>query len=175
MKWYRKFDVDMPSEFMTVCKHYVVNNDPEPPFKYFTVGDSAMWTIWHDYITSDYIADARVLVSNTTGLSLGHKKGFVVLWRFDDNFKRSPIHIDIGRGAGGNHNGSICTALVGDFKLHRHGNDAAQTIIDSVELNDKSLVALNNTRFPHSVEGNGILVVFGVDLDTDPEEYWRDD
>jgi len=174
MKWHRKFKIALPQDFYDVCNKYIRNNPPEPYFRYMSVEDSDMWTMWMDDPQAGYVSGVRETILYITGLDLDYEQGFVVLWKFDEEFKHCPIHVDSGKGTGGKHNGSICTALSGNFKIHLHADDLEETILDTVEVDSNTIIALNNTQFPHSVEGEGVLIVFGVDLETDPEVYWHD-
>ena len=77
--------------------------------------------------------------------------------------------------SGGEHTGSVVTCISGNFKIHLHAADEPDSpIIESVNINGQTLVALNNTVFPHSVEGIGDLVVFGTAVKTDTKEYFKD-
>ena len=39
-------------------------------------------------------------------------------------------------------------------------------------MDESNLIALNNTKYPHSVEGQGDLLVLGTDKNIKPEEYF---
>jgi hypothetical protein len=172
MKWYKKFKVNMPSLLSEVCTQYTKDYATEPQYAYKSTENSDMWIMWQESGHTLPLKSITDLTQDITGLNLDYDLGFVVIWRYDDKFPKCPIHIDDGRGNGGKHNGSVCTAINGSFKIHYH--DENNNIIDSVDVNDKTLICLNNTRFPHSVEGKGDLIVFGVDLLTEPEVYWHD-
>jgi hypothetical protein len=174
MKWYKKFNMKLSEEFKTECTEFIKNNPPEPPNAYYTVGESDMWTMWLSEEDSEVISDIREAIKLKTGLNLKYDEGFVVIWNFNDNFKECPTHIDSGRLSGGKHNGSVCVALNGNFKINLRSEEFGGDILDEVIVDDKSVVALNNTVFPHNVEGKGDLIVFGVDLLTEPEVYWHD-
>jgi len=174
MRWYKQFDIDMPITLADTCNQYTENNPPEPPYNYDFMEDSTMWIIWNNDDVSSQLNDVRELISHTAGVEVDDEVGFVVVWRYDEKFNRSPVHIDYGRDNGGKQNGSVCTAISGDLKIHLHADDADKTIIDTVHVTSNTVIALNNTKFYHSVEGHGDLIIFGVNLDTDPEEYWHD-
>tara|TARA_B110000977_G_C11052929_1_gene482982 strand:- start:430 stop:1008 length:579 start_codon:yes stop_codon:yes gene_type:complete len=179
MKWFKKFNVNMPSILKSVCNNYIKAFDHEPLWVYKSVADSKMWVIpplgenrvrLDDGGASDSLTNIRSLVSDITGLTLEEKTPILAIWRFDKNFSKCPIHIDIGT----EHTGSIVTCISGNFDIHLHAKDEPDShIIETVSLDDSNLVALNNTVFPHSVEGEGTLIVFGTDKRTNPEEYFR--
>ena len=61
--------------------------------------------------------------------------------------------------------------ISGNFKLHLHEEDKENSkIVETIDI--EGLIALNNTVYPHSVEGQGDLLVFGADKDMVPEEYF---
>lgn len=178
MLWVKEYPFNMPDYFQDVCREFLENNEPEDSNQYESVQDSKMWLIWnHNRYHSPKLVDIRKQILETTGANLEYDKGFTAIWRYDENFPQCPIHID---GAGYNdkgepgerkHNGSICTSLTGTFKLHLHHQDTEE-IVETVEITDKKLVVLNNTVYPHSVQGQGDLIVFGIDLQSDPEEFF---
>jgi len=172
MKWFKEFKFEPLDTLSLTGNHFIDSRPPEPPFKYDSVLDSKMWTIWMDDPMEKPLFETRKMISEITGLNLEYEEGFLVIWRFDENFPRCPIHVDEGRGNGGKHNGSVVSVLSGEFKIHLH--DEKDEIIESVDVTSNTLIALNNTRFPHSVEGCGDLLVFGVDLKTEPEIFWND-
>lgn len=180
MKWHRKFDMELSEEFKNECTEFVNNNEATAKNTYYTVGDSDMWIIWllnqDSFIAQDSKAfsDTREHIKLITGLNLKYHDGFVVIWRFDEHFDECPTHIDSGRLSGGAHNGSVCIALNGSFKINLRTNESGGDIIEEVIVDNKSIVTLNNTVFPHNVEGCGDLIVFGVDTETHPEDHWYD-
>lgn len=180
MIWSKEFYVDMPDNLKSVCEDYVKQFDHEPPFTYKSVVDSKMWVIpplgrnrkrLDDGGANDRLANVRALVSQVTGLALEERTPVLAIWRFDKNFSHCPVHIDDG----GEHTGSVVTCISGDFKLHLHSEDKPDSpILKTIDIHRSKLVALNNTVFPHSVEGQGDLIVFGTAKQTNPEEYFND-
>ena len=180
MIWAKEFDVDMPSNLKTIANNYVKSFDPEPPFAYKSVVDSKMWVIpplgenrvrLDDGGANDNLINVRQLVTKVTGLALEEKTPILAIWRYDENFTKCPIHID----EGGEHTGSVVTCISGNFNLHLHEKDELDSpIIETIAINKNKLVALNNTVFPHSVEGQGDLIVFGTSKQTNTEEYFND-
>jgi hypothetical protein len=178
MIWAKEFDIDMPDNLQSVCQNYMKHFDPEPPFRYKSVVDSKMWVIpplginrkrLDDGGANGRLANVRELVTKITGLALEEKTPILAIWKFDENFTSCPIHIDDG----GEHTGSIVTCITGKFKLHLHSEDKpGSTILETININKSKLVALNNTVFPHSVEGQGDLIVFGTSKETNPLEYF---
>jgi len=179
MIWAREFSVDMPSVLKTVCELYTETFEHEPLNVYKSVADSKMWVIpplgenrirLDDGGANDSLVNVRKLVTDITGLALEEKTPILAIWRFDEVFTHCPIHIDDG----GEHTGSIVTCISGSFKLHLHEEDKPDSsIISSININENKLVALNNTVFPHSVEGQGDLIVFGTSKQTNPKEYFN--
>lgn len=169
----------MPWKLRETGIAYTRSFQPEPPWTYKSVADSKMWVIpplgkdrvrLDDNGASDYLADVRAKVTEITGLALEEKTPILAIWRFDKDFPKCPVHID----EGGEHTGSIVTCINGEFKLHLHAEDAEDSpIIETVEINSTKLIALNNTEFPHSVEGQGNLIVFGTAKETNTEEYFK--
>jgi|TARA_B100001094_G_C18037851_1_gene723497 hypothetical protein len=180
MNWYKRYKADMPKDFKQICEDYTKKYSPEPAYRYKSVEDSSMWTIPPlgenrvrlDVPESTQINHVIKYVSNVTELNLEHDMPFTCIWRFDDNFKKCPVHVDNG----GEHTGSVVTCISGKFKLHLHEQeDNDSDIIETIDIDETTLIALNNTKFPHSVEGKGDLVVFGPDKKIKPEEYFADE
>ena len=70
-----------------------------------------------------------------------------------------PIHMD----SGGEHTGSVVTSVSGNFKIHLHKEDTPNSpILETINVDESNLIALNNTKYPHSVEGQGDLLVLGT-------------
>ena len=169
MIWMKQFDVDMPAVLAEVCTAFTINNAPEAPWQYKSVRDSSMWNIWMKFPVSQRLAPVRSLVNEITGLNLDYPTGFVSVWRYDENFPVCPVHID----GGGAHTGSVVTCISGDFSLRLHSADReGSNIVHSVDVTPSTLIALNNSVFPHSVAGSGDLIVFGVDKRLRPQEYF---
>ena len=178
MLWVKEYPFNMPDYFKDVCIDFIEHNEPEGPYQYESVQDSKMWLIWNSMNQySDRLAQVRQMVRETTGANLDYDKGFTAIWRYDENFKQCPIHIDgngyreDGSEGERKHNGSICTSIDGNFKLHLHHQDTKE-IADTIEITNKNVVVLNNTVYPHSVQGQGDLIVFGIDLQSNPEEFF---
>ena len=179
MKWYKEFSVNMPQNLKSVCNSYTDVFEYEPIWTYESVEDSKMWVIpplgknrtrLDDRGASDKLANIRELVTTITELYLEEETPILAIWRFDEKFPHCPVHID----QGGEHTGSVVTCISGNFKIHLHAADEPDSpIIESVNINGQTLVALNNTVFPHSVEGIGDLVVFGTAVKTDTKEYFK--
>jgi len=179
MKWYREFDIVMPHDLKSICESFIKKNKPEPYYTYYSVEDSNMWVIpplgpkrERLYAAeTEQLSGVRKLVTDTTGLNLEHDSPFMAIWQFDEAFPHCPVHIDDGA----EHTGSVVTSISGDFKLHLHANDSLDSpIVESVNVPANKVIALNNTVFPHSVEGIGDLIVFGVDNHMNAEEYFKD-
>ena len=180
MIWAKEFKVSMPENLKLVADRYTKTFDYEPINTYKSVADSKMWVIpplgenrirLDDGGANDKLSNIRKLVTDITGLALEEKTPILAIWRYDENFKHCPVHID----PGGEHTGSIVTCISGSFKLHLHEEDKADSpIINTINIDNTKLVALNNTEFPHSVEGQGDLIVFGTSIQTNTKEYFND-
>mgnify|MGYP001177097048 FL=1 len=177
MLWVKTYPITIPDYFAGFCQDFTENNDPAPEGMYESVADSSMWTIWNtDQNKRQQLAEFRQNIKNVTGANLDYPKGFLCIWRYDENFTQCPIHID-GQGTHSGditprkHNGSVCTSIHGEFKIHLHHRDTNE-ILDSVSVTTSNVIVLNNTVYPHSVEGQGDLAVFGVDLQSNPEEFF---
>jgi hypothetical protein len=180
MIWAKEFKVSMPENLKLVAHDYTKNYNYEPFNTYKSVANSKMWVIpplgknrirLDDGGASNKLSNVRELVTNITGLALEEKTPILAIWRYDNNFKRCPVHIDDG----GEHTGSIVTCISGSFKLHLHEHDDENSyIIKTITIDKNKLVALNNTIFPHSVEGQGDLIVFGTSKQTNIKEYFNE-
>lgn len=179
MIWAKEFKVNMPQNLKLVAEDYIRNYDHEPFNTYKSVANSKMWVIpplgnnrirLDDGGANNKLSNIRQLVTNITELTLEEKTPILAIWRFDSKFKHCPIHID----SGGEHTGSVVTCISGSFKLHLHKEDKPNSpIIESLNITKDKLVALNNTVFPHSVEGQGDLIVFGTSKQTNLKEYFN--
>lgn len=179
MLWYKKFDYNMKDDLKTMCNEYTEQFDHEPFWTYKSVANSKMWTIPPlgekrkrlfdvvDYAVLQNIRSLKKSITETTGLKLEDDSPVDCIWRFDEKFTHCPIHTD----AGGEHTGSVVAKISGNFKLHLHEKDEENSkIVETIDI--EGLIALNNTVYPHSVEGQGDLLVFGADKDMVPEEYF---
>jgi len=182
MLWYKKFDYNMKNDFKIMCKEYTENFQHEPFWTYKSVQDSKMWNIPPlgekrkrlfdvvDYVTIQNMRNLKDQIKEVTGLRCQGDHSVDCIWRFDKNFKHCPVHID----EGGEHTGSVVTTISGNFKLHLHEEDKPDAkILDTVDV--EGLIALNNTEFAHSVEGQGDLLVIGVDHNMNPKEYFANE
>jgi hypothetical protein len=179
MLWVKSYPITLPDYFAGLCQDFTENNDPAPKGMYESVADSSMWTIWNtnpDNYQNQTLLELRQNIQNITGANLNYPKGFLCIWRYDENFTNCPIHID-GQGTNSGditpikHAGSVCTSIHGEFKIRLHHRDTNE-IVDSVPVTTSNVIVLNNTVYPHSVEGQGDLAVFGVDLQSNPEEFF---
>ena len=183
MLWYKKFKISMPQDFKNVCKNYITQFDHEPFWTYKSVADSKLWTVpplgpnrvrMYDIVpneTLEQFEKMRKLVTNISMLDVEDKLPVTTLWEYDKKFTSCPVHIDHG----GEHTGSLINSISGNFKLHLHSKDEQDApIIDTVDVDESTLLALNNTEFPHSVEGQGLLLVFGTNKKMKPLEYFAD-
>ena len=186
MLWYKKFKISMPQDLKEVCKTYITQYEHEPLWSYKSVADSKMWTVpplgpigpdrirFYDQVPSDTLKqfdEIGKIVTEVSGLELEEKSPVTVLWEYNKDFPHCPVHVD----GGGEHTGSLINPIVGNFKLHLHSKDDQDApIIDTVNIDESTLLALNNTEFPHSVEGQGLLLVFGTDKKMKPQEYFAD-
>lgn len=188
MIWAKEFKVTMPENLKLVADLYTKTYDYEPINTYKSVVDSKMWVIpplgsneaaatgsnrvrLDDGGANDKLSNIRELVAHITNSQLEDNPPVLAIWRYDENFTHCPVHIDTG----GEHTGSIVTCISGSFKLHLHEEDKADSpIINTINIDDNKLVALNNTVFPHSVEGQGDLIVFTTSKNLNIEEYFND-
>ena len=183
MLWYKKFKISMPQDLKNVCKTYITQFDHEPFWTYKSVADSKLWTVpplgpnrvrMYDVVpneTLEQFEKMRKLVTDISMLDVEDKLPVTTLWEYDEKFTRCPVHIDHG----GEHTGSLINSISGNFKLHLHSKDEQDApIIETVNVDESTLLALNNTEFPHSVEGQGLLLVFGTDKKMKPQEYFAD-
>jgi len=179
MLWAKTYPITVPDYFTGFCQDFTENNDPVPVGTYESVADSSMWTIWNknpNNYQNQALLEIRQNIKNITGLNLDYPKGFFCIWRYDENFTKCPIHID-GQGTYSGditpikQSASVCTSIHGEFKIHLHHRDTNE-IVDSVLVTTSNIIVLNNTMYPHSVEGQGDLAVFGVDLLNNLEEFF---
>ena len=179
MLWYKKYDYNMKNDVRILCNEYTENFRHEPFNTYKSVQDSKMWNIppigenrkrlWDivDYSLVKQFRDLKDQIKKITGLELQGETSVDCIWRFDKNFKHCPVHVDVG----GEHTGTVCSTLSGNFKFHLHEEDKQDSkIIDTIDV--EGLIVLNNTNFPHSVEGQGDLLVVGIDHRMNPKEYF---
>lgn len=173
----------MPNDLKPMCDDYTKKFKHEPFWTYKSVADSKMWTIpplgenrkrINHTLLKLYLKKINALkqsITAITDLKLEQQSRVDCIWRFDENFNHCPIHID----AGGEHTGSVVASIFGNFKIHLHAEDVVESpIIESIAIDESTIIALNNTEFPHSVEGQGDLLVFGADKHMKPEEYFAD-
>jgi hypothetical protein len=183
MLWYKKFKISMPQDLKDVCKTYITQYDHEPFWTYKSVADSKMWTVpplgpnrvrLYEVVPNETLEQFNKIGELVTGISKLDVKNdlpVVTLWEYDEKFTQCPVHID----GGGEHTGSLVCSITGNFKLRLHSKDEQDSpIIDTVDVDESTLLALNNTKFPHSVEGQGLLLVFGTDKKMNPQEYFAD-
>tara|TARA_B100001057_G_scaffold424918_1_gene447971 strand:+ start:131 stop:685 length:555 start_codon:yes stop_codon:yes gene_type:complete len=184
MLWYKEFKNNMPQDLKSMCIEYTQKFNHEPFWTYKSVANSKMWTIpplgenrrrMYDEVPTqvlENISNFKKMITDITKLELENDSPVDCIWRFDENFTSCPIHTD----AGGEHTGSVVTSVVGNFKIHLHVDDFPNSpIIDSVDVNESNLIVLNNTVYPHSVEGQGDLLVFGAEKYMKPEEYFKNE
>jgi len=189
MLWVKKYSINMPAYFKTICNEYTEKHNPDPVGIYENAWDSKGWTIWnkdqkdssnHSHLKiyqqlsksdasslAQGLTEIRQNINDITGANLEYPKGFCYIWRYDENFPKCPTHIDGPEEMAG----SICSSISGKFKIHLHHKNTNK-ILDTVTVTDKDLIVLNNTVYPHSVEGQGDLVVFGIDSQSNPEEFF---
>jgi hypothetical protein len=183
MLWYKKFKISMPQDLKDVCKTYITQSDHEPFWTYKSVADSKMWTVpplgpnrvrLYEVVPNETLEQFNKIGELVTGISKLDVKNdlpVVTLWEYDEKFTQCPVHID----GGGEHTGSLVCSITGNFKLRLHSKDEQDApIIDTVDVDESTLLTLNNTEFPHSVEGQGLLLVFGTDKKMNPQEYFAD-
>lgn len=181
MLWYKKFKINMPDDLKSMCDDYTRKYKHEPFWTYKSVADSKMWTIpplgenrkrMYDDVSLEILEKINILkqsITAITNLKLEQETPVDCIWKFDENFNHCPIHTDVG----GEHTGSVVASIFGNFKIHLHTEDVVGApIIESITIDESTLIALNNTEFPHSVEGQGDLLVFGADKNMRPEEYF---
>jgi hypothetical protein len=173
----------MPQDLKDVCKTYITQYDHEPFWTYKSVADSKMWTVpplgpnrvrLYEVVPNETLEQFNKIGELVTGISKLDVKNdlpVVTLWEYDEKFTQCPVHID----GGGEHTGSLVCSITGNFKLRLHSKDEQDApIIDTVDVDESTLLTLNNTEFPHSVEGQGLLLVFGTDKKMNPQEYFAD-
>ena len=173
--WYKEFKFSIPSNLKTMCEEYTEKFDYEPFGTYKSVADSKMWTIpplgkdrhrLYDKVSNEVleqITNLKKLITEITKLKFG--EAVDCIWRFDKSFTHCPIHMDSGE----EHTGSVVTSISGNFKIHLHKEDTPNSpILKTVNVDGSNLIALNNTKYPHSVEGQGDLLVLGT------KEYFKD-
>jgi|TARA_B100001245_G_scaffold151844_1_gene113692 hypothetical protein len=176
---YKKFKVSMPSNLKSMCEEYTEQFDCEPFWTYKSVADSKMWTIpplgkdrrrMYDKISNEVLEQIVNFKQHITEITkLKFSEAVDCIWRFDKNFTHCPIHTDTG----GEHTGSVVTSISGNFKIHLHKEDTPNSpILETINVDESNLIALNNTKYPHSVEGQGDLLVLGTDKNIKPEEYF---
>jgi len=167
--WYKEFKVSIPSNLKTMCEDYTEKFDYEPFGTYKSVVDSKMWTIpplgkdrrrMYDKVSNEVleqIGKFKQYITEITKLKFG--EAVDCIWRFDKSFTHCPIHMD----SGGEHTGSVVTSISGNFKIHLHKEDTPNSpILETINVDESNLIALNNTKYPHSVEGQGDLLVLGT-------------
>jgi len=183
MLWYKQFKISMPQDLKDVCKTYITQYEHEPFWTYKSVADSKMWTVpplgpnrvrMYDIVPNETLEQFNKigeLVTNISKLDVKNDLPVVTLWEYDEKFTQCPVHID----GGGEHTGSLVCSITGNFKLRLHSKDEQDApIIDTIDVDESTLLALNNTEFPHSVEGQGLLLVFGTNKKMKPQEYFAD-
>ena len=177
--WYIEFKVSIPSNLKSMCEEYTEQFDCEPFWTYKSVADSKMWTIpplgkdrrrMYDKISNEVLEQIVNFKQHITEITkLKFSEAVDCIWRFDKNFTHCPIHTDTG----GEHTGSVVTSISGNFKIHLHKEDTPNSpILETINVDESNLIALNNTKYPHSVEGQGDLLVLGTDKNIKPEEYF---
>jgi len=177
---YKKFKVSMPSNLKSMCEEYTEQFDCEPFWTYKSVADSKMWTIpplgkdrrrMYDKVSNEVLEQIVNFKQHITEITkLKFSEAVDCIWRFDKNFTHCPIHTDTG----GEHTGSVVTSISGNFKIHLHKEDTLNSpILETINMDESNLIALNNTKYPHSVEGQGDLLVLGTDKNIKPEEYFN--
>ena len=167
IEWHKKFKL-LDEQLKNVQELYskiIINKSDEDIWQRTKsiVQDSRTWSFY----TAEGIDEVKKMLEDVANLNLTYKYGYCCIWRYDESFTKSPIHID----EAAQHLGTVCIAagLNSKFEIFFHDTETKEKL-DSVIVEGNNIIVLNNSNFWHSVEGCGDLFILGAEK---KENYFR--
>jgi hypothetical protein len=115
--------------------------------------DSYTWSFYQ----AEGLKEVKKQLKVVTGLDTIYEHGYTCIWRYDKQFPKCPIHIDHEA----QHRGSLCISLSGYHNIFLHDTDTKEKV-ESITVKDNNIMFIKNSKYYHSVEGNGDLWILGV-------------
>ena len=115
--------------------------------------DSYTWSFYQ----AEGLKEVKKQLKVVTGLDTIYERGYTCIWRYDKQFPKCPIHIDHEA----QHKGSLCISLSGYHNIFLHDTDTKEKV-ESITVKDNNIMFIKNSKYYHSVEGNGDLWILGV-------------
>jgi len=115
--------------------------------------DSYTWSFYQ----AGGLKEVKKQLKVVTGLDTIYEHGYTCIWRYDKQFPKCPIHIDHEA----QHKGSLCISLSGYHNIFLHDTDTKEKV-ESITVKDNNIMFIKNSKYYHSVEGNGDLWILGV-------------
>lgn len=115
--------------------------------------DSYTWSFYQ----AEGLKEVKKQLKVVTGLDTIYEHGYTCIWRYDKQFPKCPIHIDHEA----QHKGSLCISLSGYHNIFLHDTDTKEKV-ESITVKDNNIMFIKNSKYYHSVEGNGDLWILGV-------------
>mgnify|MGYP004006495733 FL=1 len=115
--------------------------------------DSYTWSFYQ----AEGLKEVKKQLKVVTGLDTIYEHGYTCIWRYDKQFPKCPIHIDHEA----QHKGSLCISLSGYHNIFLHDTDTKEKV-ESITVKDNNIMFIKNSKYYHSVEGNGDLWIRGV-------------
>jgi len=116
--------------------------------------DSNTWTFYE----ADELINIKEQIKSITGLNTLYEHGYTCIWRYDESFPKCPIHIDDKA----QHKGSLCISLSGYHNMFLHHIETKEKL-EKITIKDNDIMFIKNSEYYHSVEGNGDLLILGVE------------
>ena len=167
VEWHKNFKLldEQLKIVQELCSKIVVNKSDDDIWQRTKsiVQDSRTWTFY----VADGIVEVKKMLEDVTKLNLTYNYGYCCIWRYDEDFPKSSIHID----EEAQHSGTVCIAAGSDSKFEIFFHDTkTKEKLDSVIVEGNNIIALNNANFWHSVEGKGDLFILGAEK---KENYFK--
>jgi hypothetical protein len=158
MNWQTSYTIndDLKEKISNICNKKLEGEPDDQEVWHRTSHITLNSHTWSFY-KAEGLNEVKEQLKIITGLDTIYDHGYTCIWRYDQEFPKCPIHIDYEA----QHKGSLCISLSGYHNIFLHDIKTKEKL-EKITVKDNSIMFINNSKYYHSVEGNGDLWILGV-------------